>query len=101
MIRDRFSGIPLAFESHEGERVYPMDTRMCTGITEIPYAHTNMFYAREVWEKIPKPWYEAHMNDDGLARKNHVDFTLMDKIHKAGYKTYVDFSVEVDHRNGY
>jgi len=96
-IRDRASQVPLAFTYHDGEKLMPMDTTMCTGIVDVPYSHTNNFYAREVWENIPAPWYEAYLTEDGLHRKNHVDFTLLDKIHLAGYKTYVDFSIEVAH----
>jgi len=68
-----------------------------TGIQEVPYTHTNNFYAREVLEKIPQPWYEARLADDGLNRGNHVDYTFLDKIKAVGYPIYLNLDVEVLH----
>jgi hypothetical protein len=89
--------IPLAFD-----KVYPelnsMDISGMTGVVDIPYPHTNLFYHREVIEKIPAPWYEAYQTKDGLSRANHVDFDFIEKIHKAGYKTYIDLDCVVGHQ---
>jgi hypothetical protein len=68
-----------------------------SGIHKFPYTHTNNFYAREVFENIPKPWYEAHMTADGLGRANHVDYDVLDKIRKAGYEVYTNCDVTVEH----
>lgn len=67
------------------------------GVIEIPYAHTNLIYAREVLENIPAPWYEAHLREDGLDRANHVDFSFLQKIKDAGYKIHIDLDTEVGH----
>ncbi|MHA2066327.1 MAG: hypothetical protein ACXABY_18305 [Candidatus Thorarchaeota archaeon] len=67
------------------------------GVIEIPYAHTNLIYAREVLEKIPAPWYEAHLREDGLDRANHVDFSFLQKIKDAGYKIRIDLDTVVGH----
>jgi hypothetical protein len=100
LIHDRWdhSGyMPLAFTSHEHPRLRPMDLSGLSGVVEVPYAHTNMIYSREVLASIPPPWYEARASVDGLERANHVDFDFIDKIHKAGYKTYVDLDTVVGH----
>jgi len=90
--------MPLAFsERYDGMVLRKMDISKKTGIVEIPYAHTNMFYSREVLEKIPSPWYEAYLRDDGLERRNHVDYTFIDKLKDAGYSTYIDLSTVVGH----
>ncbi len=68
-----------------------------SGIEEVPYLHTNLFYHREVLEAIPQPWYEAEMSQDGLKRANHVDITFTKKIPKAGYKIHVNYDVVVEH----
>ena len=101
VIKDRHKEndfIPLAFVFHEGEKVYAFDVSDKTGVCEVPFAHTNLFYSREVLEAIEKPWYEANLSEDGLWRKNHVDFTFLDKIKKAGYPIYIDFSIVVGHQ---
>jgi hypothetical protein len=68
-----------------------------SGIHKFPYTHTNNFYAREVFENIEKPWYEAHLSEDGLSRANHVDYDVLDKIRKAGYDIYTNCDITVDH----
>ena len=73
------------------------DIKGKTGIMEVPYLHTNCFYAREVLEAIPRPWYEVQMTDDGMKRANHIDATFMRKIPKAGFKIYLNFDVVVSH----
>lgn len=101
IIHDRWKEnyfVPLMFENKE-HPLKTMDFSCKTGIVSVPYAHTNLFYAREVWEKIPKPWYEAKMSDDGLNRENHVDFDVLDKIKKAGYEIFIDLHTKVDHRH--
>lgn len=101
LINDRWNQnnyMPLAFESYKGNefKLFPIAGK--TGIHKIPYSHTNLFYAREVLEKIPPPWYEAHMTKDGLDRANHVDYTFLDKIKQAGYPVYIDLDTKVGHK---
>lgn len=97
--RDKRSGhMPLTFASHEGLNLRKFPIANLTGIVEIPYAHTNLFYAREVLEKISPPWYEAYATPDGLSRANHVDFTFLDKIKAAGYPIYIDLGLRVAHQ---
>jgi len=92
--------MPLAFTQYgdqEGHGWKKWDIDGKTGVHEVPYTHTNNFYAREVLEKIPQPWYEAHLTDDGLNRGNHVDYSFLDKIKAAGYPIYLNLDVEVLH----
>lgn len=102
LIHDRWGGngyMPLAFsERYEGLALKRMDLSELTGIVNIPYAHTNLFYHREVLEKIKPPYYEAYQRPDGLERGNHVDYDFIDKIHSAGYETYIDLSTVVGHQ---
>jgi len=100
LIFDRWeenSFVPLAFDRLEGVFPVPADISGLSGVTEIYYPHTNLFYRRDVFEKIPPPWYEAYLSKDGLSRANHVDFALIDKIHKAGFKCMIDFDCVVGH----
>ena len=78
--------------------MFPIDIEGKSGVLQVPYAHTNLFYKREVVENVPMPWYEAYMTDDGLNRANHVDFDVLDKIKKAGYPIYIDLDVRVGHQ---
>ena len=83
----------LAFD--KGEPLTPMEN--LEGIVEVPYSHTNLFYAREVLEKIQPPWYEAYATQQGTGRANHVDYSFLNKIHKAGYPIYIDTDMVVEH----
>jgi hypothetical protein len=99
LIHDRGTGhTPLMFSERNGFMMTKMDLLGKTGIEEVPYCHTNLFYAREVLEKIPAPWYEASLSQDGLERGSHVDYDFLDKIHNAGYPTYIDISTVVGHQ---
>jgi len=100
VIYDRWRGpgfIPLAFRNKmiTRENMFPLPRD--GSIVDVPYSHTNLIYAREVLEKIPRPWYEAYATDDGLGRKNHVDYTFLDKIRNAGYPIYIHTGVVVGH----
>lgn len=101
LIYDRwptYNYMPLAFRERDGFILKRVDLSQCTGIEDIKYAHTNLFYAREVLEKVPPPWYEATQSATGLERGNHVDYDFIDKIHNAGYPTYIDISTVVGHQ---
>ena len=90
---------PLAFDA-VNFGMFPtawMNLENLAGVVEVPYPHTNLLYKREVLEKIPAPWYEAYLSQDGLKRANHVDYTFIDKIHRAGYKVMIDLDCEVKH----
>jgi hypothetical protein len=94
--------MPLAFEKYGNPHVLndgwkKWDIRGKTGVHEIPYTHTNNFYAREALEKIPAPWYEAKLSADGLSRANHVDYNVLDKIKAAGFPIYCNLDVCVKH----
>jgi hypothetical protein len=100
LIYDRMEGngfIPLAFQNNDykGLKLYELKGKV--GVVEVPFPHTNLFYAREVLEKIPMPWYEAYATPDGLDRANHVDFTFLKKIKDAGYPIYINTDIVVDH----
>jgi hypothetical protein len=101
LIKDREkenNHMPLAFVSHSKAALQKFPLAGKTGIIDIPYSHTNLFYSREVLEKIPPPWYEAYQADDGLSRNNHVDFTFLDKIKAAGYPIYIYLDTKVGHQ---
>ncbi len=91
------SFMPLSFASHDYPHLTRFDIEGKSGIVEIPYPHTNLFYSREVLENLKPPWYEAHMQPDGLDRANHVDFTFLQKIKDAGYPIYINLDVVVSH----
>uniref|UniRef100_A0A6M3J951 Glycosyltransferase n=1 Tax=viral metagenome TaxID=1070528 RepID=A0A6M3J951_9ZZZZ len=91
--------MPLAFNKYStnGYGWEKWDINGKTGIHEVPYTHTNNFYSREVLEKISPPWYEAFLSDDGLNRRNHVDYTFLDKLKSSGYPIYLNLDVVVKH----
>lgn len=100
LIHDRWENnkfIPLAFQNSDYGHLIPYDITGKSGIVDIPFSHTNLFYHREVLEKIPKPWYEAIATPDGLDRANHVDFSFLSKLKSAGYPIYINLDVEVEH----
>ena len=89
---------PLAFDRLSGPYPVAMDISNMSGIVDIMYPHTNLFYSRKVLEEVKPPWYEAYLSKDGLSRSNHVDFSFIDKIHFAGYATYIDLDCVVGHQ---
>jgi len=98
MIYDRWltsNFMPLCFEEKDSVRVKAFDNK--TGIMELPYLHTNCFYNRYVLEALEPPYYEAELDETGLERGNHVDYTFMGKITDAGYKIYINFDMVVRH----
>ena len=90
--------MPLLFEEYNGLLLKKMDISEMSGIVKVPFPHTNLFYHREVIEKIDPPWYEAYLSYNGLVRQNHVDYTFIDKIHKAGYDITIDLDCVVGHQ---
>ena len=103
LIYDRWAAnkfMPLMFDNVNENfmPLEPMDISSLTGIVKVPYAHTNLFYTREVLESIPAPWYEAYATSDGLDRKNHVDFAFLDKINRAGFSVHIDLNTVVNHQ---
>ena len=88
---------PLMFDTNLYPHVTPPSGRADTGIVEKRYAHNNMFYAREVLEKISPPWYEFNLNEKGTNRKESQDFSFNEKVRKAGYKIYVNTDMVVQH----
>jgi len=102
MIYDRHleSGfMPLCFEKDNNEpfarRGKAFDGK--TGIKQLPYLHTNCFYNRHVLESLKPPYYEAYLNENGLGRANHVDYTFMRKIVDNGHKIFINFDMVVAH----
>jgi hypothetical protein len=92
--------MPLAYQQPGGYgtklQLMDMDD-LSGGIVEVPYCHTNLFYAKEVFEKISPPWYEAYYNEKGTGKDNHVDYSLLSKIMAAGYKIYLNTDIVVNH----
>lgn len=90
--------IPLAFENGEYGKLKPFNfTGHTTGIVNIPYTHTNLFYHRDVLFNVDMPWYEAKLSADGLDRANHVDYQFLDKIKEVGFPIYTNMDVVVKH----
>jgi hypothetical protein len=91
--------MPLCFEEDKNEPVChrgaPFDNR--TGILEVEFLHTNCFFNRYAIEAVDPPWYEAYLAEDGLERRNHVDFDFMQKFRDKGFKIYVNFDMVVKH----
>jgi hypothetical protein len=87
---------PLLFEEYDYPNL-PTPMERGSGIVEVPYPHTNLFYARETLENIAPPYYEKHYNENGTNRINDMDFTFLDKVKEQGYKIYVNMPVEVEH----
>jgi len=67
------------------------------GIVEVPYAHTNLFIAREVLEKIEPPWFMSDFNKDGTAQTNSTDAEFNDKIKEVGYPIFINMDVQAKH----
>lgn len=88
---------PLMFDENRYPFLSFPSGEAYTGIVEKKYAHNNMFYAREVLERIPPPWYEFNLNERGTNRNESQDFLMNDKVRKAGYKVYVNTDMEVQH----
>ena len=100
LIYDRWAQnkfMPLAFTEYL-PNLQPMDLTGLNGVVDIPYAHTNLIYHREVLESIEPPWYEAFLSCDGISRDNHVDFDFIHKIHKKNYRVMIDLSCVVGHQ---
>jgi len=67
------------------------------GFIKIPYAHTNLFYPREIIENINPPWYELKHSPDGCGHLINRDFSFIEKIKKNGYDTYINTQIEAGH----
>jgi len=67
------------------------------GILKIPFAHTNLLYAREVLEKVKPPWYEVKYRKDNCNHSANRDFSFIEKINAVGYMTHINLKVEVGH----
>ena len=87
---------PLAFKTNDFPYLAPA-MELPSEIVEVPYAHTNLFYAREVLEAIEPPWYEKHFNPHYTHRTDDMDFEFLDKVKAAGYPIYINPGVEVAH----
>ncbi len=76
-----------------------LDVSDGVGIKSYPYTHTNNFYHRRVLERIPPPWYEAELREDGLERANHVDYDFLDKVkeYNPGQECWINHDVVVEH----
>jgi hypothetical protein len=94
--------MPLLFSEVKGSGQYlhelvRYDMTGKSGIIEVPFAHTNLFYAREVLEAIDPPWYNTGLSEDGLNKDSHTDFTFLNRLKGAGYKIHINLDVEVKH----
>ena len=91
--------MPLLFNNVQGMRLTKYIPEKWTGIQDVPFSHTNLFYSREVIEAIQndRPWYDPRLKPNGLDRMNHLDFSVLQKIKNRGYPIYVNFDVVVRH----
>lgn len=100
IIHDRWEHnkfLPLSFAEVNYPKFKPHPIEPNTGVIEVPFPHTNLFYSREVLEKVDAPWYEATLRSDGLERSNHVDFDFLNKIKEVGYPIYINTDITVKH----
>jgi len=67
------------------------------GILKLNYAHTNLFYCREVLENIKPPWYDVEYSQDNCSLIKKADFCFMEKIIRQGFKTYINTNMVVGH----
>ncbi len=67
------------------------------GILKVPYAHSNLFCAREVLENIKPPWIEFKYSDDNCAKRLNGDYSFTDKIKEQGYTIHINTNIEVGH----
>jgi hypothetical protein len=67
------------------------------GILKIKYAHTNLFYAREVLENIAPPWYTTGYSEDHCNLASIQDFSFIDRIREQGFITRINTNVVVGH----
>ena len=106
---------PVIYDRWLSNRFFPMvysdldpktlNSRFCdivdikgkTGVEEVAWTHTNLFMAREVVEKLPKPIFKLYFTEDGLGKCKHTDHAVNEKIKNAGYKIYMNFDVVVKH----
>jgi len=99
--RRRVGYSPLLYD----EKTFPLKNKSTNwrkrtpknGILQVYYAHTNMFYHREVLESITPPWYEAKYNKNNTDYDISRDFSFMEKIIKKGWKTYINMDMVVSH----
>ena len=68
-----------------------------SGIEEVPYPHSNLFYVRESLENITPPWYENKFSSDGKMRLEGGDHAFVEKIREQGFKLYINTDVLVQH----
>ena len=88
--------IPLAFSNFDSNlKLFDLNGK--SGIVEVPCPHTNLFFAREVFEKVPPPWFWHTLSDDGVNCEDHADRHIIRKIRDAGYKTYLNLDVDLTH----
>ena len=72
--------------------------RKCkAGILKVKYAHTNLFYAREVFENIKPPWLTVEYSRDNCSFTSLQDYSLIDRIRKQGFTTHINMNVVVGH----
>jgi len=88
---------PLAFENIDQDKAFPIDIKGKTGVHPYAYAHTNLFMHREVLESIEPPWFDTVYTEDRMAVLENCDRYFIRKLTDAGYKTYVNFDVVVQH----
>ena len=67
------------------------------GMLGLNYAHTNLFYTREVLQDIDPPWYEVKHSSGGFSHMINRDFSFIEKLVKRGYKTYINMNMVVGH----
>jgi len=93
--KNRF--VPLLFSENQYPARAHLINVVAQGVVEVPYSHSNLFCLREVWEKIPPPWYEYKVSADGLRKESEPDFDVLSKIKDAGYPIYTNTDMTVEH----
>jgi len=68
-----------------------------SGVIDVSVPHTNLFFIREVVEKMKPPWFWHGLNKEGTNVEDHADRYFIRKIHEAGYKTYINLDMNLTH----
>jgi hypothetical protein len=88
---------PIAFKDDDKGRVHVSDEEIYSGDL-IEINNTGMgcvLIKMEVFESIKRPWFHEHITEDGKPIGEDCDFLM--KAQKAGFKIFMDTSIQVGH----
>jgi hypothetical protein len=83
---------PCTYLGRNG-KLYPIIPESMMKVTAVGSA--GLLVKREVYEKVPYPWFETYYNEE--KRLTSVDIDFCNKARKAGFDIYVDPALEMGH----